>query len=93
MIGKGKPVGFGFEEALDSSAATAKLFCQGAQSKTRKTLLLLLQIIMLLAICWTRPCLLFGETLPQCCTHETRQPSGSEFRRRLGPEASDGLNQ
>jgi hypothetical protein len=69
MIGKGKPVGFGFGLIRNDS----KALYQSAQSKTRKTLLLLPQIILLLVICRTRPCLLFGENLSQCSTHETRQ--------------------
>lgn len=60
MTGKGKPVGFGFEEGVGVVRSDSEILYQGAQSKTRKTLLLLLQIVVLLAICRTRPCRLFA---------------------------------
>jgi hypothetical protein len=69
MIGKGEPVGFGFEEGVGLVRSDSEALYHGAQSKTRKTLLLLLQIIMLLVICRTRPCLLFGEHLSLNAVH------------------------
>ena len=94
MIAKGKPEGFGFERGVELVRSDSEILYQGAQSKTRKTLLLLLQIVVLLAICRTRPCLLFGGKISlNAVHHETRQHRDQNSEGARGLEASDGLNQ